>query len=88
MKTGLFPLFEYANGIFQLSPMARRYKDPSKRVPVIDYLKLQGRFKHLLNKPEEIKKIEEYIDRVWYMIDVLEKAFNPREEARKLLKTL
>ncbi|MCE4620616.1 MAG: 3-methyl-2-oxobutanoate dehydrogenase subunit beta [Desulfurococcales archaeon] len=88
VKTGLFPLFEYAEGKFQLSPLSRRYKDPAKRVPITEYLKLQGRFRHLLNKPEEIKKIEEYIDSVWYMIDVLEKAFNPQAEAQKLLRTL
>ena len=88
VKTGLFPLYEYENGKFQLSPLARRYKDPSKRVPVVEYLKLQGRYKHLINKPEEIKKIEEYIESIWYMIDVLEKAFNPEEEARKLLGSL
>ncbi|MCE4622270.1 MAG: 3-methyl-2-oxobutanoate dehydrogenase subunit beta [Desulfurococcales archaeon] len=88
VKTGLFPLYEYENGKFQLSPLARRYKDPSNRVPVVEYLKLQGRYKHLINKPEEIKKIEEYIESIWYMIDVLEKAFNPKEEARKLLGSL
>ncbi|MEB3805974.1 MAG: 3-methyl-2-oxobutanoate dehydrogenase subunit beta [Desulfurococcales archaeon] len=88
VKTGLFPLFEYVDGKFQLSPIGRRYKDPSKRVPVIEYLKLQGRFKHLLNKPEEIKKIEEYINSVWYMIDILENAFDPKKEAERLLRAL
>lgn len=88
VKTGLFPLYEYVDGVFKLSPIGRRFKDPSKRLPVTEYLKHQGRYKHLLNKPEEIKKIEEYIESVWYMIDVLEKAFNPQEEARKLLGSL
>lgn len=88
VKTGLYPLYEYENGVFRLSPLARRYKDPSKRLPVIEYLKPQGRYKHLINKPEEIKRIEEYIESLWYMIDVLEKAFNPQEEARKLLGSL
>jgi pyruvate/2-oxoacid:ferredoxin oxidoreductase beta subunit len=28
-------------------------------LPVEEYLKIQGRFKHLLNQPEEIKKIQD-----------------------------
>jgi len=85
VKTGFFPLFEYVEGRFQLSPLGRRYKDPSKRVPIIEYLKPQGRYKHIINKPEEIRKIEEYIENTWRMIDILEKALNPQEEARKLV---
>jgi pyruvate/2-oxoacid:ferredoxin oxidoreductase beta subunit len=30
--------------------------------PVTEYLKAQGRFKHLLNNPEEIKKIQDVAD--------------------------
>jgi len=88
VKTGIFPLFEYAEGKFQVSPIARRYKDPSKRVPVIEYLKLQGRYKHLLNQPDEIKEIEKYIEHQWNLIDLLEKAFNPQEEAKKITRAL
>jgi pyruvate ferredoxin oxidoreductase beta subunit len=75
VQTGLFPLYEYINGVFRLSPIGKRYKDPKKRVPIIEYLKLQGRYKHLLNKPEEIKKIEEYINNTWFLIEALEKEF-------------
>jgi len=79
VQTGLFPLYEYINGVFRISPIARRYKDPAKRVPIIEYLKLQGRYKHLLNKPEEIKKIEEYIDSTWRLIEALEHTFTEKE---------
>ncbi|MCE4625362.1 MAG: 3-methyl-2-oxobutanoate dehydrogenase subunit beta [Desulfurococcales archaeon] len=75
VQTGLFPLYEYINGVFRLSPIAKKYKDPKKRKPVIEYLKLQGRYKHLLNKPDEVKKIEEYIENLWHLIDALEKTF-------------
>lgn len=55
VDTGLYPLIEYENGkltgIRQIRPK-----------PVEEYLKTQGRFKHLLNSPEQIKKIQEIAD--------------------------
>lgn len=55
VETGLYPLFEYENGVLT----NRRQFSPK---PVEEYLKTQGRFKHLLNNPEEIKKIQEIAD--------------------------
>jgi pyruvate ferredoxin oxidoreductase beta subunit len=55
VETGLYPLFEYENGVLVNS----RQFVPK---PVQEYLKSQGRFKHLLNNPEEIKKIQEIAD--------------------------
>lgn len=55
VETGLYPLFEYENGIL----IAQRKIVPK---PVEEYLKIQGRFKHLLNSPEEIKKIQDIAD--------------------------
>jgi len=55
VETGLYPLFEYENGVL----VNRRQFTPK---PVEEYLKSQGRFKHLLNNPEEIKKIQEIAD--------------------------
>ena len=51
VETGLYPLIEYENGVLT----NRRQFTPK---PVEEYLKSQGRFKHLLNNPEEIKKIQ------------------------------
>ena len=52
VETGLFPLIEYENGkligVRQIQPK-----------PVEEYLKVQGRFKHILSNPEELKKIQE-----------------------------
>ena len=50
VETGIFPLYEVENGRYKLS-----FGFPKLR-PVDDYLKLQGRFKHL--SPDEIKKIQ------------------------------
>ena len=55
VDTGLYPLFEYENGV-----LTNRKQIVPK--PVEEYLKSQGRFKHLLNNPEEIKKIQEIAD--------------------------
>ena len=55
VETGLYPLVEFENGkisgVRQIQPK-----------PVEEYLKAQGRFKHLLNNPEEIKKIQAIAD--------------------------
>ena len=85
VQTGMWPLFEYDRGTFKLSPFSKKYKDPSKRVPVMEYLKIQGRFKHLLNRPEEIKKIEEYIERTWWWIKLLEASGKPSKTAKEFL---
>ena len=55
VETGLYPLIEYENGKL----VSVRKIQPK---PVQEYLKTQGRFKHLLNNPEEIKKIQELAD--------------------------
>jgi pyruvate ferredoxin oxidoreductase beta subunit len=55
VETGLYPLIEYENGAL----ISRRQIVPK---PVEEYLKVQGRFRHLLNNPEELKKIQEIAD--------------------------
>ncbi len=70
VDTGAWPLFEIENGKFRLNLV------PEKLKPVQEYLKLQGRFKHLTN--EEINKIQEIINKEW---EYLRKGdfFNARE---------
>ncbi len=55
VETGLYPLFEYENGALS----AQRKIKP---LPVEEYLKTQGRFKHLLNNPEQVKLIQAIAD--------------------------
>ncbi len=58
VQSGLWPLFEYENGQMRVTvPLTRR-------LPVEDYLKLQGRFKHLLSQPEELGKIQGFADQL------------------------
>jgi pyruvate ferredoxin oxidoreductase beta subunit len=55
IDTGLYPLVEFEFGVVT----GRKQIVPK---PVEEYLKAQGRFKHLLNNPEELKKIQEIAD--------------------------
>lgn len=56
VETGLYPLFEYEFG--KLIGV-RQISQPK---PVQEYLKSQGRFKHLLNQPEIIAQIQKIAD--------------------------
>lgn len=55
VETGLYPVVEYENGAL----ISKRQITPK---PVEEYLKVQGRFKHLLNNPEAIKQIQDIAD--------------------------
>ncbi|MBI2184826.1 MAG: pyruvate ferredoxin oxidoreductase [Thaumarchaeota archaeon] len=56
VQSGLWPLYEYEDG------SVRTTVQVAKRVPVVEYFKLQGRFKHLMNRPEELTLIQNYAD--------------------------
>ncbi|MCM8797803.1 MAG: pyruvate ferredoxin oxidoreductase, partial [Candidatus Omnitrophica bacterium] len=55
VETGLYPIIEYENGVL----VSCRKITPK---PVEEYLKIQGRFKHLLDNPEAIKQIQKIAD--------------------------
>ncbi|MBI5159604.1 pyruvate synthase subunit beta [Candidatus Micrarchaeota archaeon] len=57
VETGMWKLCEYENGEFKMN-----YK-PAKLKPVEEYLKLQGRFKHLTK--EEIEEIQKHVEEEW-----------------------
>lgn len=54
VETGLYPLIEYEYGKLSVRQI--------KPKPVAEYLNAQGRFKHLAQSPEEIKKIQAIAD--------------------------
>lgn len=68
VKSCFFPLYGTYLGEWTLTgESARIAKNPDRKVPVEDYLKLQGRFRHLF-KPEWKKKlieIQETVDERW-----------------------
>lgn len=53
VKTGIFPLYEVENGKYKMSI------DFPKLLPITDYMKLQGRFRHL--KEDDIAKIQQTV---------------------------
>lgn len=57
VQSGVFPLYEVENGVWKLSV------DFKKRVPVADYIKGQGRFRHLTEG--DIAFIQERVDAEW-----------------------
>ena len=56
VETGIFPLYEVENGKYRLT-----METPEPRRPVEDYLKLQGRFRHL--DPSDIAKVQALVDK-------------------------
>jgi len=63
VQTGIFPLYEVENGKYKLNVSV-----PQPR-PIEDYLKLQGRFRHL--SPEIIGKIQERVTKEYEKIKQL-----------------
>jgi 2-oxoisovalerate ferredoxin oxidoreductase beta subunit len=55
VRTGAFPLYEYQNGQYSFT------KEIKKRKPVEEYLRLQGRFKHLT--PADVAEVQALVDR-------------------------
>lgn len=64
VETGIFPLFEFENSTYKMS------LDIPKLRPITDYMKLQGRFRHL--SPDTIKKIQQRVTEEYN--NLLEKA--------------
>ena len=56
VKSGAVVLYEIENGVRRLT------KPIGKRVPVEQYLRTQGRFKHLWNDPAGIQRIQDAVD--------------------------
>lgn len=60
VQTGIFPLYEIENGRYTLNA------DPPKLKPVKEYLKLQGRYRHLTDA--EVEKIQEMVNADYAML--------------------
>jgi len=54
-RTGMFPLYEYRGGRYQFT------KEIKNRKPVEEYLRLQGRFRHL--SPAQVAEVQLMVDR-------------------------
>jgi len=61
-ETNFWPLYEYENGEYKLN------YEPKEKIPVEEFYKTQGRFKHLFkneNKEEIFKSIQKVTDQEW-----------------------
>ena len=82
IETGVWPLFEIENGDFHNIKIqapgggAKVKREGGKIVaitfkkPLEDYLRMQGRFKHLFKKPEAIAEMKEQIKAMWKVLGV------------------
>jgi len=68
VETCIFPLWEAENGEYKLSPQSKVIAlRPERKKPIEEYLRTQGRFRHLF-KPENkyvIDEIQKEVDRRW-----------------------
>lgn len=65
----MHPLYSVIDGEYKLSrPSERIAKDPSKKVPLEDYLKLEGRWRHFFKptrREDLINKFQKEVDKRW-----------------------
>ena len=66
VKTGLWILYENENGVITLSKKSKPLVEPSKRLPIIEYVSKQKRFAGI--SEQTLIEIQEKIDRDWEKI--------------------
>ena len=61
VDTCVWPLYEVVDGVWKLT------YEPKKKLPVVDYLKRQGRFRHMFEKGNEwmIDEFQKHTDKQW-----------------------
>ena len=74
VQTRIFPVYECADGVYTLN-----FKVPRPK-PVEDYLRLQGRFRHLFREENRsvIEKIKKNVEANWQRLLRLEEATSPK----------
>ena len=60
VETGAFALWELEGADFRNIRITKQ--PPKPRKPVLEYLKAQGRFRHLIDKPDLVAKIQKEVD--------------------------
>jgi len=63
VQTGVWALFEIEHRRFRLNPPSAGLVDKTKRKPIEEYLKEQGRFNNL--SPADVEEIKRWIDEAW-----------------------
>ncbi|MFX1291993.1 MAG: thiamine pyrophosphate-dependent enzyme [Promethearchaeota archaeon] len=68
VKSGSWILYEVENGIMKLSKKSKSLLEPSKRVPLVEYLSKQKRFSQISEK--DLIELQERLDHNWERINV------------------
>jgi len=63
VETGMWILYEIENGVLRLTGRSRVLLDPSKRKPIEEYLRAQGRFSHLDER--DVEELKRYVEARW-----------------------
>lgn len=79
VNTCYWPLYEVENGITRITVK------PKEKKPIIEFLKPQGRFKHLFKPGNEwmLKKIQEDIDEDWELLQKCAVVEEKKEETKE-----
>ncbi|MBD3254784.1 MAG: pyruvate synthase subunit beta [Candidatus Lokiarchaeota archaeon] len=67
VKTGFWILFEVENGVKKISKASRKFMDPAKRLPLVEYVSKQKRFSTLSEKA--LIELQDEIDRQWKSLE-------------------
>jgi pyruvate ferredoxin oxidoreductase beta subunit len=85
VQTGVWLLYEHENGRTTYTAGTKRIIDgQSEQVPVAEYLKLQGRFRHLFQGEEADGRVAEYQQRIDEVLENLRFASKLRERLMDL----
>lgn len=78
VETCFWPLYEVENGVTRITVK------PKEKKPITEFLKAQGRFKHLFEPGKEklIEQIQEMIDKNWERLLKEEEMFAPKQETQ------
>ncbi|HDM23847.1 pyruvate synthase subunit beta [archaeon] len=75
VKSGAWVLWEYHNGKLEFTGWSKLIAEGKlKKIPVIEYLKHQGRFKPILKDEKAINEIERRINDYWKFMKALKEA--------------
>jgi len=75
IDTGFWPLFEVENGVWRITIR------PKQRKPVIEWIKSQGRYSHLLKEENKaiLERIQKEVDDYWKYLEGMCKATQPQQ---------
>ncbi len=68
VRSCYWPLYEVINGRYVIN-----YDPKNRKIPVADWMKLQGRFSHLFKAGNEhlVQELQDYVDREWERLKAL-----------------